>query len=133
MPFSRMLAAAILLCASALAQNVKPVTGSNEAIPPANAQRTPATAESQLTEAVRSLENARDRYNFDNMIVHLDDSGAIPGGAMMDTTCYTMRSYLVARDDKNSDSTHPVGYSTCQRASQYRLKSAQLGSNSPSR
>jgi len=41
-----------------------------------------------------------------------------------DTTCYTMRSYVVARDDKDSDSTHPTGYSTCQPASRYHLKTA---------
>lgn len=39
-----------------------------------------------------------------------------------DTLCYTMRSYVVARDDKDSDSVHAVGYSTCQTASRYRLK-----------
>ena len=41
-----------------------------------------------------------------------------------DTTCYAIRSYVVARDSKNSDSTHPVSYSTCQPASRYRLKTA---------
>jgi hypothetical protein len=34
-----------------------------------------------------------------------------------DATCYAMRSYKVARDEKGSDSTHPVAYSTCQPAS----------------
>ncbi len=42
-----------------------------------------------------------------------------------DTTCYAIRSYVVARDRKNSDSTHPVSYSTCQPASRYRLKTAE--------
>ena len=39
-----------------------------------------------------------------------------------DATCFAIRSYVVARDDKNSDSTHPVAYSTCQPASRYRLR-----------
>lgn len=39
-----------------------------------------------------------------------------------DTTCYAIRSYVVARDSKDSDSTHPVGYSTCQPAKRYGLK-----------
>jgi hypothetical protein len=39
-----------------------------------------------------------------------------------DTTCYTIRSYVVARDSKDSDSTHMTGYSTCQPASRYRVK-----------
>ena len=43
-----------------------------------------------------------------------------------DTLCYTIRSYVVARDSKNSDSVHPVGYSTCQPAGRYRLKSAEI-------
>ncbi len=42
-----------------------------------------------------------------------------------DTTCYTIRSYVVARDSKDSDSTHPVGYSTCQPAARYRLKTTE--------
>ncbi len=41
-----------------------------------------------------------------------------------DTLCYAIRSYVVARDSKGSDSTHPVGYSTCQKASRYRLRTA---------
>ena len=42
-----------------------------------------------------------------------------------DATCYTMRSYVVARDSKDSDSTHLTGYSTCQRATKYRLKATE--------
>jgi hypothetical protein len=44
-----------------------------------------------------------------------------------DTTCYTMRSYVVARDSKDSESTHPAGYSTCQPASRYRVKTTVEG------
>jgi hypothetical protein len=43
-----------------------------------------------------------------------------------DSVCFTIRSYVVARDDKNSDSVHPVGYSTCQPATRYRLKKAVM-------
>ena len=43
-----------------------------------------------------------------------------------DTLCYTMRSYVVARDSKDSDSVHPVGYSTCQPASRYRLRTTEI-------
>jgi len=41
-----------------------------------------------------------------------------------DSTCYTIRTYVFSRDDKDSDSTHLVGYSTCQPASRYRLRTA---------
>jgi hypothetical protein len=46
-----------------------------------------------------------------------------------DSTCYAIRSYVVARDSKNSDSTHPVAYSTCQPASRYRLRTTLQVSN----
>ncbi len=52
-------------------------------------------------------------------------TGAIMGeeGSMeADAMCYAIRSYVVARDSKDSDSTHPAGYSTCRRASRYHLK-----------
>ena len=42
-----------------------------------------------------------------------------------DATCFTMRSYVVARDSKHSDSTHPTGYSTCQSSSKYRVRTTQ--------
>lgn len=41
-----------------------------------------------------------------------------------ETYCFSIRSYVVARDSKHSDSVHPVGYSTCVPASRYRLKTA---------
>jgi len=51
-----------------------------------------------------------------------------PGGTFpSDATCYKIRSYVVARDGKNSDSTHPVGYSTCQPARRYGLKKVEVG------
>jgi hypothetical protein len=45
-----------------------------------------------------------------------------------DTMCYAIRSYVVARDSKASDSTHPVSYSTCQKASRYQLKTTEMRS-----
>jgi hypothetical protein len=50
-----------------------------------------------------------------------------------DTTCYAIRSYVVARDNRDSDSTHSVGYSTCRPASRYNLKSAEIRQGSPDR
>jgi len=43
-----------------------------------------------------------------------------------DTTCYAIRSYVVARDAKDSDSTHPAGYSTCRPSDRYHVKSAEI-------
>lgn len=43
-----------------------------------------------------------------------------------DTTCYAIRSYVVAQDSKGSDSTHPAGYSTCQPSNRYQVKTADM-------
>jgi hypothetical protein len=48
-----------------------------------------------------------------------------PEGDPADATCFTIRSYVVARDSKYSDSTHPVGYSTCHPARRYGLKKVE--------
>ncbi|MGP0019249.1 MAG: hypothetical protein ACLPHP_11815 [Candidatus Sulfotelmatobacter sp.] len=45
-----------------------------------------------------------------------------------ETVCYAIRSYVVARDSKYSDSTHPVSYSTCQPAARYQLKTTEIRS-----
>ena len=57
----------------------------------------------------------------------------IGGDLVTDTTCLKIRSYVVARDSKNSDSTHPVSYSTCQPASRYRLRTTEIRSGSVDR
>jgi hypothetical protein len=36
--------------------------------------------------------------------------------------CYTLRTYRVMRDDPKSDTTRPAGYSTCQRATRFQLR-----------
>jgi hypothetical protein len=39
-----------------------------------------------------------------------------------EATCYTLRTYRVTRDDPKSDTTKPAGYSTCQRATRFQLR-----------
>jgi hypothetical protein len=41
-----------------------------------------------------------------------------------DVTCYTVQSYQVKRQSRDSDVVEPVGYSTCQRASKFGVKKA---------
>jgi hypothetical protein len=41
-----------------------------------------------------------------------------------ETTCYTLRTYRVARENPESDSTRPAGYSTCQPATRFQLRTA---------
>jgi hypothetical protein len=43
-------------------------------------------------------------------------------------TCYTMRNYVVARDSKDSDSTHPTDYLTCLPSDRYRVKTTEMRS-----
>lgn len=43
----------------------------------------------------------------------------------VDETCYSIRSYVVARDNKDSDAVHPVSESTCQPASRYGVHTAE--------
>ena len=57
-----------------------------------------------------------------NQIVVLRSLGNL--GLPEGDVCYTMRTYVVARDEKDSDSTHPVSSSTCQPASRYGVKKA---------
>jgi hypothetical protein len=39
-----------------------------------------------------------------------------------DSTCYTMRTYMLKKDAPGSDSVHPVGYTSCQPAFRYEMK-----------
>jgi hypothetical protein len=58
------------------------------------------------------------------------DAGMVLSGLGGDldgvTTCLKIRSYVVARDSKDSDSTHPVGYSTCQPSTRYRVRTTEM-------
>jgi hypothetical protein len=59
--------------------------------------------------------NGRPKFDLRNLgSIHLAEDG--------DKVCYTMRSYIVARENKGSDSTKLVGYSICQPSSKYELK-----------
>ncbi len=54
-------------------------------------------------------------FDFRNLgSIHIEEN--------RDSVCYTMRSYIVARENRDSDSTKLVGYSTCQPSSKYELK-----------
>jgi len=58
---------------------------------------------------------------------NIDPNIVVRGSAAgADTYCLKIRSYVVARDSKNSDSVHPVGYTTCVPASRFRLRTATV-------
>ena len=48
----------------------------------------------------------------------------IPLDADGQPVCYTMRSYLMEREDPQSDVTRVAGYTTCQPSSSYSFKTA---------
>jgi hypothetical protein len=48
--------------------------------------------------------------------------GSILGENDRDKVCYRIRSYIVSRENRDSDSTKLVGYSTCQPSSKYDLR-----------
>jgi hypothetical protein len=50
-------------------------------------------------------------------------------GVLGDTTCFTIHSFVVARDRKDSDAVHLVRSSTCQPANQYAVKTIELRTN----
>jgi len=43
---------------------------------------------------------------------------------LADNSCFAIRSYVVARDRKDSDSTHLVGYTTCVPSRKYQVRQA---------
>jgi hypothetical protein len=49
-----------------------------------------------------------------------------------DVTCYTVQSYRVKRQSRDSDAVEPVGYSTCLAASKYGVKKADESGKAPS-
>ncbi len=73
------------------------------------------------------------RWGSQNDPILIEPAFLMYGQLGDDTVCYKIRSYVVARDNKDSDSVHPVGYSTCQPASRYRLKKTQIQTGSSAR
>jgi hypothetical protein len=120
----RLLTAAVLLCsASAFAQEqLSSTIRPNRTAEPERSAQAAATDPWKLVlnQPPDSRESSLQWQQLDPMAVRAD---ARPGD---DTFCYKIRSYVVARDSKDSDSVHPVGYSTCQPASRYRLKKTQI-------
>jgi hypothetical protein len=100
----------------------------------------PVPDQPQQANAAQRLQNnaqleAEARLQLPLVDANLDRGVFIPpyGDSWGDGICYKIRSYVVARDNKNSDSVHPVRYSTCQMGSKYHLKTTQAPPVSPER
>lgn len=124
----RLVAAAVLICtASAFAQEQLSST-----IRPNRTAEPEKSAQSAATEPWKLIINQPPDSRQSSFQWQQLDPMAVPADARPgdDTLCYKIRSYVVARDSKDSDSVHPVGYSTCQPASRYRLKKTQIQTGS---
>lgn len=84
---------------------------------------TPTTEEAKRIEETNNYLVSQDLDpNTEQLTTSVSPQGTLTSDAA--DVCYSIRSYLMARDSKDSDSTHPVKTSTCQPARHYRLKTA---------
>ena len=124
----RLLTVAVLFCAaSAFSQEqLSSATRPNRNMEPDKSVRSTTSEPWKivLNQSTDARESSLQWGQLDPMAVRADGP---PGD---DTLCYKIRSYVVARDSKDSDSVHPVGYSTCQPASRYRLRTTQIRTGS---
>ena len=148
MPLARLLAAALLVsCAPMIAQVQKPTDtpagpvltaaknqNSSIVTPPTNPPERWSLVPDQPTD-LGSAQDALSRIRVDQYKVGTSRFGLKPSDATLydfnqqpgvDSTCYAIRSYVVARDSKDSDSTHPAGYSTCRPSDRYSVKTAEI-------
>lgn len=120
-----LLATMALCCVPALAQD-SPLT---KEVPSSKVQLAP---EISVAPAVKPDEpwriipkSDKDRSFLITPEVDGQGIGVAPAGPLAsDFTCLSIRSYVVKRDSKNSDSVHPTGYTTCVPAKRFRLKTA---------
>jgi hypothetical protein len=149
MTLTRLLAATLLVYSALAFAQTKPDAASHE---PAAANKLATVASSEPWKIIPNQPmhattgtSAVDRLQVDKYKVSRSksdtcslllgpeaDAGMILSGLDgqldADIDCLKIRSYVVARDSKDSDSTHLVSYSTCQPASRYRLKTTDLRS-----
>jgi hypothetical protein len=135
MTFARLLTVALLLCPLlTFAQEKQQPAANDPSAVPADSSSYRALSEQQQSKFNRrALQRLRAARHYDPNTEHpwitVSRNGNILGWGV-DEDCYTIRSYVVERDDKDSDSTHLVRSSTCQRASRYQVKNADAQGDS---
>jgi hypothetical protein len=79
-----------------------------------------------------------DRVRIDGYLPPLNHFGLPPAlhfgsdsELQTDSFCFAMRTYKVARDDAQSDSVHPVGYTTCQPSKRFQVHTIELRATDP--
>jgi len=82
----------------------------------------PAASYAQTANSAIDAPSTADRVDFDRTV----RSFLRGDGAQLerDGVCYTMRTYKVAREDKDSDVTRPVRVTRCLPATKLEFKSA---------
>lgn len=126
MPFGRLLLAVLFLCSlPSFAQDHTLTHGkTNSDVQKPPEFRTPPAA--TMSEPWRILPKSDQDKGIVLITPEMDQKGIVsPDGPLAtDFTCLSIRSYVVKRDSKNSDSVHPAGYSTCVPAKRFGLKTA---------
>ena len=82
----------------------------------------PAASYAQTADSASAPPSAADRVDFDRTIRNFMRGDGTQ--LERDGVCYTMRTYVVAREDKNSDVTRPVRVTRCLPATKLEFKSA---------
>ena len=128
-----LLATVALCCLPALAQD-SPLISENPSTKGLQAPAFRTAPSAKPDEHWRIIPKSdKDRILLMNPETDRKGMAVSPDGPLAaDTLCYSIRSYLVKRDSKHSDSVHPAGYSTCVPAARYRLKTADAVSDSVS-
>jgi hypothetical protein len=141
MTSARLLAALLLLCPGLVfAQTNRATTGSSVA--PSDSEKAAARSEpwsiSPSIEAKANIpQDPLARLETSQPPKYRHDQGqdkktfffpspgngfVISPGALADSSCFAIRSYVMARDSKDSDSTHLAGYTTCVPSSKYQVR-----------
>lgn len=128
MSYGRLLLPVLLLCTfTAFAQD-QPLRGgdSSRKVQPNPEFRTPPA--STANEPWRIIPKSDNDHGFVMTMPEMGSQGIVvtPDGPLAaDVTCLAIRSYMVKRDSKDSDSVHPAGYTTCVPAARFHLKTAE--------
>jgi hypothetical protein len=139
MPLARILAALLLCSSFSLAQ--KPAAVSEA--PTSNSAASSAEPWQILAPITDASNTPLDGRQTDQFVINPNDKSfrvAVPSDPIAlnlyaqfgdDSICYAIRSYVVARDSKDSDSVHLVSSSTCVPSRIYRFKRVKVQTQSP--
>jgi hypothetical protein len=125
------LATVAVCCLPALAQDSPPIS-ENPSTKDLKAPKFRTAPPPKPDESWRIIPKSDQDKDLISITPEMDRKGIVvsPDGPLAtDFTCLSIRSYVVKRDSKNSDSVHPAGYSTCVPAKRFRLKTADAVSD----